>query len=696
MANQSPGPQDPREQASPDGPPQVVRAGIDEEGIESLLPEPRRHEMPCHFVERAHITSVEQYERLYAESIANPDRFWAEQAAHLHWFKKWDRVLQWSLPDAKWFAGGKTNLCDNCIDHHVEAGFGQRTALVWESEALDEDGRPETIRLSFSELQLEVARLATVLTNVGLKQGDVATLYLPMSLELAFAMLACTRIGVPHVVISPRLGAPVIHDRVTDAGSRLIITADAAVYRGRVVPFKPRVDEAIADMQDVQTMVLRHAGHEVAMTDGRDFWWHDLLEEAADDCPPEPLDSEDLAFILYTSGTTGKPRGVMHTLGGYMVHAQLAARYVFALHGLDEEADDDGELFWCAADLASVTGHTFGLYGALLNRVPVMIYEGATDYPDVTRIAHTIARQKVTHLYCPATTLRRLMRTGRIDSVEGLDSLRLIGSTGEPLHDDTWTWCFKTLGRGRCPIVDAWWQTETGAHVLAPLPGVLADKPGSVGRPFFGIKVDIRSADGTELPAGAGGNLAIANPWPGMVRGIYAGRERFIKLYWQQSDGAFLTGDCARRDERGDYWMLGRAEDVIEVGGRRLAATDIEGLLISHPDIVDAAVVATSHDLKEAGIAAFVVLREDAAMDGDARRAIADHVARRGGAIARPDALYDVHELPVTHSGRVMRRLLREIVGHGQTRGDTTTLANPEAIADCERAVKQGSKAAEQ
>ncbi len=663
--------------------------------MESLQQELRKFPPSADASGRAHVKSMAAYEKLYRESIEDPETFWGQQAAELHWFKKWDRVLEWNLPDAKWFVGGKTNLCYNCVDRQVAAGRGDDVAIVWEGEALSaSDAKPEIRRLTYADLQRDTARFANVLKAKGVKKGEVVTLYMPMIPELAVAMLACARIGAPHSIIFGGFSASAIRDRINDADSRLIVTADGGWRRGNVVPLKANVDEALTLTDRVKNViVVRRCENTVTMTLGRDVWWDELMKDASAECPCEPLDSEDLAFILYTSGSTGKPKGIMHSVGGYMVYTWLTSKFVFDLHGAGDsggsqpperlgfrsEPQDSRlktqDLYWCTADIGWITGHSYIIYGIMPNGVPTLMYEGAPNFPNPDRFWDIIQRHGVTVFYTAPTAIRAFMKWGdQHPAKHDLSSLRLLGTVGEPINPEAWMWYHRHIGKERCPIVDTWWQTETGGHMLTPLPGATTTVPGSCTRPFFGIDAAIVSKDGDEMPTNAGGFLVIRKPWPAMLRGIMGDRQRFIKTYWSEIPGYYFAGDGARRDEDGNFWIMGRVDDVINVSGHRLGTAEVESALVSHPAVAEAAVVGVPDEIKGTGIAAFVTLKSGQAAGEELKAALLAHVTHEIGAIARPSVLKFTDALPKTRSGKIMRRLLRELATSGQVKGDVTTL----------------------
>ena len=651
----------------------------DNSSVESVQTETRKFPPPTNFSATAHIGSIEQYEQMYRESIDNPEKFWGEKAADLHWFKKWSRVLEWNLPDAKWFVGGKTNLCYNCVDRQVKDGLGDKTAIVWEGEPV-ENGQPEVRKLTYKDLLRETRKCANALKKLGVKKGDVVTIYMPMVPELAIAMLACARIGAPHSIIFGGFSASAIRDRVNDASSKIIITADAGWRRGKHVPLKATVDDALASDENktVQNViVLKHCNNDVQMTQGRDHGWNDLMADASEDCPCEEMDAEDLLFILYTSGTTGKPKGIMHTTGGYMVYTYLTSRYVFDLH-----EDNPDELYWCTADIGWITGHSYIVYGILPNRVPTFMYEGAPNHPGPDRFWDIVQRHKITQYYTAPTAIRAFMKWGdEHPKKHDLSSLKVLGTVGEPINPEAWIWYNKVIGNEKCPIVDTWWQTETGGHMLTPIPGATTTVPGSCTKPFFGIDPAIVDKNGAEQPTGTGGFLVIRKPWPSMLRGIYGDRERFIKTYWSEIEGFYFAGDGARQDNDGNYWVMGRVDDVINVSGHRLGTAEVESALVSHSDVAEAAVVGVPHEIKGTGIAAFVTLKGNVTTTPELKKELTAHVGKEIGAIAKPDQIRFTDALPKTRSGKIMRRLLREIASGKEIQGDTTTLEDLSVLA---------------
>ncbi|QOJ14305.1 MAG: acetate--CoA ligase [Planctomycetia bacterium] len=642
------------------------------DSIDSVLKETRRFAPPPHFSTDAHLRSMEEYERMHRRSVERPEEFWAEVASELHWHQPWERVLDWNPPHAKWFVGAKTNIAYNCLDRHIERGLGEKTAILFEGEPGD------TRRISFRELHEQVCRFANVLRAQGVKKGDRVTIYMPLVPELAVAVLACARIGAPHSVIFGGFSGQAIIDRVTDAESHIVITADGGWRRGKVVPLKQTVDEAAEKCDLIRKVIVlervgaKHAA--VTMKPGRDLWWHELMAGASAVCPAEAHDAEDMLFLLYTSGSTGKPKGILHTTGGYMVHTYLTARYIF-----DLKPDD---VYWCSADVGWITGHSYVLYGVLANGVTTLMYEGAPNHPDWDRFWSIIARHKVTKFYTAPTAIRAFMREGRAHADKhDLSTLKLLGTVGEPINPEAWMWYHDVIGRGRCPIVDTWWQTETGGIMIAPIPGATHTKPGSATRPFFGVDAAVLDRSGAEQPPNSGGFLCIRKPWPGMLRGIYRDPERFVRQYWSEIEGVYFTGDSCRMDEDGYFWIMGRVDDVIKVAGHRLGTMEVESAIVSHDAVAEAAVVGVPHEIKGQAIAAFVTLVTGTKPSDALRDDISRHVATQLGALARPEQLRFTQALPKTRSGKIMRRLLREIATSGQVTGDTTTLEDFSVVA---------------
>jgi acetyl-CoA synthetase len=606
---------------------------------------------------------------VYARAAADPERFWAAFAAELDWIEPWTRVLDWQPPHAKWFVGGRINASANCLDRHVRGARRNKAALIWEGEPGDRR------TLTYFDLLQEVGRFANVLKSLGVAKGDRVALYMPLIPELVVAMLASARIGAVHSVVFGGFSAESLRDRINDARATVLVTADGGYRRGQIVDLKRTVDEALLETPSIAHVVVvkRLREDRAAMQTGRDRWYHELMREASSACPPEPMDAEDMLYILYTSGTTGKPKGVVHTTGGYLVGTYASTRWVFDLR--------DTDVYWCTADIGWVTGHSYVVYGPLQNGATVLMYEGAPDWPAKDRFWDLVERHGVTILYTAPTAIRAFMRWGTDwPAKHDLSSLRLLGSVGEPINPEAWMWYSEHIGHERCPVVDTWWQTETGQILITPLPGITPTKPGSAVRPFPGIAAEVRNVAGERVTEG-GGLLALTGPWPAMLRGIYGDPERYVQQYWSKwKDGAYFTGDGARVDRDGYYWLLGRVDDVLNVAGHRLGTMEVESALVDHPTVAEAAVVDKPHDIKGQAVAAFVTLKEGVAPSEALANQLKDHVVKRIGAIARPDTILFAADLPKTRSGKIMRRLLRDIAS-GKALGDTTTLADPAVVA---------------
>jgi len=637
--------------------------------IDSNLHENRIFPPPAEFSAKAYIGSMEQYDEMYRRSIADPEGFWADVARDLHWFKPWQKVLEWKIPWARWFIGGKLNLSFNCVDRHALGARRDKTALIWEGEP------GEVRRMSYAELHSEVQRFANSLKSLGIKKGDRVAIYMGMTPELAVALLACARIGAVHSVIFGGFAANAIADRVNDAGCVAILTQDASYRRGNEIPLKRTVDEALGSCPTVKhVVVFRRTGSPVTMIDGRDHWWHELMNKSAPDCPAEEMDSEDPLYILYTSGTTGKPKGLVHTTGGYAVQTSLTTKLVFDLK--------DEDIYWCTADIGWVTGHSYVVYGPLQNGATVLMYEGAPNWPDPSRFWKIIDDHRVTVFYTAPTAIRAFIKWGdRYVEKHKLDSLRLLGTVGEPINPEVWMWYREKIGHNRCPVVDTWWQTETGAILIAPIPGAVPTKPGSATRPFFGILPEVVNKEGKPVPAGHGGLLVIRKPWPSMARTIHGDPERYRKTYWSEVEGSYFTGDGARMDENGYFWLMGRVDDVINVSGHRLGTMEVESVLVSHPRVAEAAVVGKPDDLKGQAIAAFVCLENGDKPTQELKEELRQWVANEIGTLARPDVIRFTDMLPKTRSGKIMRRLLRELAAHGEVKGDVSTLEDFSVLA---------------
>jgi acetyl-CoA synthetase len=637
--------------------------------IESVSREARVFAPPADFAAQARVGSSEHYRALHAQSLADPTAFWREHAQAIHWFRAPTQIFSGSLPEPKWFEDGTTNVAFNCLDRHALGARADKTALLFE-------GEPGDVRkLSYRELWRETCRLANVLEGLGVRKGDRVAIYMGMVPEAAVAMLACARIGAIHSVIFGGFAADAIRDRVNDAGAKLVITQDGAHRRGQIVPLKENVDRALAECPGVEhTLVLERCKNPIAMRPGRDLWWHEELAKASDRHEAAEMAAEDPLFILYTSGSTGKPKGVLHTTAGYLVGTTLSTRYVFDLR------EDD--LYWCTADVGWVTGHSYTVYGPLSNGASVLMYEGVPNHPNVERIWSIIARHRATILYTAPTAIRTFIRWGDEPvNKHDLSSLRLLGSVGEPINPEAWIWYQRVVGKGRCPIVDTWWQTETGSIMLTPLPGATATKPGSCATPFFGVSAKILREDGSEAQPNEGGLLVIDRPWPSMLRSVWGDHERFLSTYFSKFEGKYLTGDGARRDEDGHFWVMGRVDDVVNVSGHRLGTAEIESALVAHPAVAEAAAVGRPDELKGQGLVAFVTLKQGQHASAELKAALAEHVANEIGRFAKPDAIRLTDALPKTRSGKIMRRLLKEIASGQIPKGDVTTLEDYSVLA---------------
>ena len=629
--------------------------------IESVLHESRLFPPPAAFAAEAHVGS-EEYERLYAEAAQDPEAFWAKRADELNWFQKWDTVLEWNEPFAKWFVGGKINISYNCLDRHLNTWRKNKAAFIWEGEP----GEQRT--LTYQQLYSEVCRFANVLKKLGVTTGDRVALYMPLVPELAIAMLACARIGATHTVIFGGFSADAIRDRVMDGGCKLIVTADGGYRRGSEIKLKAIVDDAAKQTPVVENVIVfRRTGSEVKMKVGRDHWWHELMQTVDADCQAAELDSEHPLFILYTSGTTGKPKGILHTTGGYITQAAYTAKVVFDLK--------DEDVYWCTADIGWVTGHSYVVYGPLANGATVFMYEGAPNFPDFDRFWDIIERNRITIFYTAPTAIRSFIRWGEQYPLKhDLSSLRLLGTVGEPINPEAWMWYHEIIGKRKCPIVDTWWQTETGTIMISPLPGATPTVPGTATRPFPGITLDIVSRTGEPVGVNEGGYLVAKKPWPSMLRTLWGDDERYKETYWSEYPGLYFAGDGARRDEHGYFWIMGRVDDVINVSGHRLGTAEVESALVSHEAVAEAAVVGRADDIKGQAIAAFVTLEGGRSGSDALKEQLRAHVAKEIGALAKPDDIRFTDALPKTRSGKIMRRLLREIAGGGTVAGDVTTL----------------------
>jgi acetyl-CoA synthetase len=647
----------------------MAKADPKNEPIQALLKEGRKFPPARAFARNAVVRSA----AVYREAARNPVRFWEGQAKALRWRKPWRKGLEWKLPYAKWFVGGKLNASENCLDRHLEGWRRNKAALIWEGEPGD------SRVLTYQDLHREVSRFAAALKKHGVQKGDIVTIYMPMIPETVVAMLACARIGAPHSVVFGGFSPESLRDRINDAKSKIVITADGGYRRGGVVALKKNTDEALKECPSVTTViVVKRTGQDVPWSRDRDFWWDDFIREAPAQCPPESMDAEDMLYLLYTSGSTGRPKGQMHTTGGYLTGVAATTRMIFDLR------DDD--VYWCTADVGWVTGHSYIVYGPLANGASVVMYEGTPDWPDRDRFWRIIEKYRVSILYTAPTAIRTFVRWGeeyprRCD----LSSLRLLGSVGEPINPEAWVWYWKVIGGGRCPIVDTWWQTETGHILITPLPGITVCKPGSATFPFPGIEAEVVNDKGERAQAGY---LVLKKPWPGMTRGIYGDPERFRQTYWSQIPGVYFTGDGAKRDKDGYFWLLGRIDDVMNVSGHRVSTMEVESALVEHPTVAEAAVIGKTHEIKGQAISAFVTLKQGHSMTRELENEIKQHVAHKIGALARPDDIIYAAELPKTRSGKIMRRLLRDIA-EGRALGETSTLADPSVVATLKQAYEE-------
>jgi len=659
----------------------------------SILHEERVFHPTKEFSAAAHIPSMARYKKLYAESIREPDKFWARAAKEeLVWFKPWKKVLDWKLPYAKWFVGGQLNVSYNCLDRHLNTDRANKAALIWEGEPAT-TGKPGEERvLTYKQLHREVCRFANVLKSLGIKKGDRILIYLPMIPEAAISMLACTRIGAVHSVVFGGFSAQSVADRAADCQAKLIITADGGFRRGNVVSLKKNVDDAlelrdgsnVLNLQDGQSgltagcvrnvVVVKRTGSEISMTPGRDIWWHEAMADASSECRAEKLDSEHPLFILYTSGSTGKPKGILHTTAGYLLGARMTSRYVFDLR--------DSDVYWCTADVGWVTGHSYVVYGPLANGATSLMYEGAPNFPEPDRFWRIVEKYGVTILYTAPTAIRAFMKWG-VEWVKkhDLSSLRLLGSVGEPINPEAWIWYHENVGGKRCPIVDTWWQTETGGIMITPLPGATPTKPGTATLPFFGIVPEVVDENGKAVPKLTSGKLVVRKPWPSMLRGVWGDPKRFVETYWSEVEGSYFTGDGCRQDKDGYFWIVGRIDDVLNVAGHRIGTAEVEGALVSNQKVAEAAVVGRPDELKGQALVAFVTLKHGVVPSPELREQLRNHVGKEIGPVAKPDDIRFAEALPKTRSGKIMRRLLKQIASGAEVKGDVTTLEDFNVLA---------------
>ena len=638
--------------------------------IESLQKEDRVFAPSEEFANAAHVKSVKEYEELHQRSIDDPEGWWSEQASNLKWQKPWDTVLDWSgAPFAKWFEGGQLNAAENCLDRHVEEGNGNRVALHFVGEPGD------TRDVTYAELLADTCKFANALKSRDINKGDRVLIYMPMVPEAAVAMLACARIGAVHSVVFGGFSAQSILDRLEDSEAVAVITADGGWRRGGIVPLKANVDAALSDYEGVKTtFVLKRCENDIEMKEGRDVWWHEATADVSNECAPEALEAEDPLFILYTSGSTGKPKGILHTTGGYMTYTATTFKYIF-----DHKEDD---IYWCTADVGWITGHSYIVYGPMANGATQVMYEGAPNYPDWNRFWEIIEHYKVSIFYTAPTAIRAFIKAGdeHVDKHD-ISSLRLLGTVGEPINPEAWMWYRAKIGGGRCPIVDTWWQTETGGIMISPLPGAIPTKPGTATRPFFGVDAAIFDESGNPCGPNEGGKLVIRKPWPSMLRTIYGDDKRYKETYWNEyGDTIYVAGDGARADEDKNFWIVGRLDDVLNVSGHRLGTAEVESALVSHDAVAESAVVGRPHEIKGQGVVAFVTFKEGVEDSAELKAELRNHVGKEIGAIAKPDEVVFAPRLPKTRSGKIMRRLLKEIVAGGDVKGDTTTLEDHEVV----------------
>ena len=657
-------------------------AGSD--NIESMLREDRVFKPSKEFSKQAHIGSMAQYKKLYKHSIDDPEGFWGEQAEkELTWFKPWSKVLQWKAPNAKWFVGGQTNVSVNCLDRFLDSEKANQAAIIWEGEPAAPGIPGEERTLTYRQLHREVCQFANVLKARGIKKGDVVLIYMPMVPEAAVAMLACTRIGAIHSVVFGGFSAQSVADRIQDAQAKMVLPSDGGFRRGGVVPLKENVDNALKikvkgrfiTKSIESVIVLRRTKNKVTMKKGRDFWWHEEQAKASVECKPAKLNSEHPLFILYTSGSTGKPKGILHTTAGYLLGAKLTSKYVFDLK--------DNDVYWCTADIGWITGHSYVVYGPLANGATTLMYEGAPNWPGPDRFWDLVEKHRVSILYTAPTAIRAFMKWGEEwPRKHDLSSLRLLGTVGEPINPEAWMWYHRVIGGSRCPIVDTWWQTETGGIMISPLPGVTPTKPGTATLPFFGVKPEVVDDNGKAVPKNSGGKLVVRQPWPSMLRGIWGDPKRFVETYWSEVKGNYFTGDGCRQDKDGYFWIVGRIDDVLNVSGHRIGTAEVESALVSHPQVAEAAVVGRPDEIKGQALVAFVTLKGSNKGDKKLLEELRQHVGKEIGPVAKPDNVRFADALPKTRSGKIMRRLLKQIAaGNVEVQGDTSTLEDANVIA---------------
>jgi acetyl-CoA synthetase len=640
----------------------------DEKQITSMLQENRVFPPPAELSKKAYIKDMKEYKKLWERSVKDPEGFWADMAANIDWYSKWKRVYEWKSPNVKWYAGGKLNVSYNCLDRHVKAGKKDKVAILWVGEPGDER------KITYGQMLEQVGKFANVLKSYGVKKGDRVAIYLPMIPELTIAMLACARIGAVHSIVFGGFSAESLRDRCMDSTPKLLITSDGSYRSGKTIPLKTAADQAIEGLDYVKhVIVVKRTGIQAPMREGRDVWYDDAMKAAEPECEPEKMDAEDPLFVLYTSGSTGKPKGLLHTTGGYLVFVNITTKYIFDIK--------DNDIFWCTADIGWVTGHSYIVYGPLSNGFTSMMFEGVPNYPQPDRFWDIVEKYKVNIFYTAPTAIRAMMRDGdEWPKKHNLTSLRVLGSVGEPINPEAWMWYYNLVGGGRCPIVDTWWQTETGGILITPLPGAVALKPGSATVPFFGVDPVILKEDGTETQVNEGGYLVIRSPWPGIARTIYKDHDRYERTYFSKFKGMYLTGDGARKDEDGYFWLMGRIDDVVNVSGHRIGTMEVESALVSHPKVAEAAIVPMPHPIKGQGLYAYVTLKRGVEPSDALVKELRDHVTKMIGPIAKPDVIQFTDALPKTRSGKIMRRILKVIAEDGTDVGNVSTLADPTVV----------------